>query len=174
MKNNPHNSPGNPAFAGPARCLILLLTGVSLLAGCGFHLRGNIDLPTGLARVYVAGADRDLVDRISDGLAKSGAEVTDSAHGVAIIVLSESRFERAVLTTDANGRATAYVLHYRVVFGVTAGDGSKLQAAESISLQRAYDYDPNQELQAEQEVRFLKTEMRREAVLRMLRRLGRL
>ena len=178
MQHNPRIFPGNPAFASPARRLMLLLTGLSLLAGCGFQLRGDIDLPPELARVSVVGADRDLVDRLSDALAQRGATVTDSAAGVATIDLRESRFAREVLTTDSDGRATAYTLHYRVVFGVTAGDdtpiSTPLQAAESISLKRAYDYAPNQELQAEQEVRFLKTEMRREAVLRMLRRLSRL
>ena len=157
---------------------MLLLTGLSLLAGCGFQLRGNIDLPPELARVSVVGADRDLVDRLSDALAQRGATVTDSAAGVVTIDLRESRFTREVLTTDIDGRASAYTLLYRVVFGVTTGDdtpiSASLQAAESLSLKRAYDYAPNQELQAEQEVRFLKTEMRREAVLRMLRRLSRL
>ena len=157
--------------------LTLLLTGLTLLAGCGFQLRGSIDLPPELARVSVVGADRDLVDRLSDALAQRGATVTDSAAGVVTIDLRESRFTREVLTTDIDGRASAYTLLYRVVFGVTAGDtpiAAPLQAAESLSLKRAYDYDPNRELQAEQEVRFLKTEMRREAVLRILRRLSRL
>ena len=178
MKHNPRNFPCNPAFASPARCLMLLLTGLSLLAGCGFQLRGNIDLPPELARVSVVGADRDLVDRLSDALAQRGAAVTDSAPGVATIDLRESRFAREVLTTDTDGRATAYALHYRVVFGVTTGDdtpiSAPLQAAESLTLKRVYDYASDRELQAEQEVRFLKTEMRREAVLRMLRRLNRL
>lgn len=164
-------------FAPPARRfprhLTLLLTGLSLLAGCGFHLRGAIDLPPALARVYVTGADRDLAGRLSDALAGRGA-VVDTAAGAARIDLVEARFEREVLTTDANGRATAYLFRYRVVFDVTGGDGARLQAAESLSLARAFDYDPNYELQIEQEVRFLETEMRREAVLRMLRRLARL
>ena len=113
---------------------MLLLTGLTLLAGCGFQLRGNIDLPPELARVSVVGADRDLVDRLSDALAQRGATVTDSAAGVVTIDLRESRFTREVLTTDINGRATAYALHYRVVFGVTAGDDHRPFASRRVPL----------------------------------------
>ena len=128
-----------------------------------------------LARVYVSGADRDLVERLSDALAERGVVVeSEPGAGAARIDLSEARFERQVLTTDVTGRATAYTFRYRVVFGVTGDGGAVLQPARSITLERAFDYDPNRELQTEQEVRFLETEMRREAVLRILRRLSRL
>ncbi len=177
-----NNQPEIPKTPRPKTLRVAsLLVGLSLLAGCGFHLRGSVDLPPELARVHVSGADRDLVERLSDALVQRGAVVeSEPGAGTAHIDLSEARFERQVLTTDVTGRATAYAFRYRVVFGITGGDdtggddGAILQPARSITLERAFDYDPNRELQAEQEVRFLETEMRREAVLRIVRRLARL
>ena len=152
-----------------------LLAGLSLLAGCGFHLRAAIDLAPELARVYVTGADRDLAQHLGDALALRGALVIDDPEaGATHIDLLEARFERKVLTTNAQGRASAYTLYYRITFRVTGGDGTPLQSDTSIALQRAFDYHHNRELQAEQEVRFLETDLRREAVRRMLQRLARL
>ena len=151
------------------------LAGLSLLAGCGFHLRGTIDLPPELARVYVSGADRDLAEHLADALAMRGAVIMNNPDaGATHIDLTDARFEREVLATDADGRTSAYTLYYRITFRVTGGDGASLQSDTSIALQRAFDYHQNRELQAEQEMRFLETDMRREAVSRMLQRLARL
>ena len=152
--------------------LISLLTCLSL-TGCGFHLRGDIALPSELERVQVTGDDRELVAGLSDALERQGA-VVDSASDSARIDVVAADFQRRVLTTDARGRATAYRLRYRVEFNVTAADGTLLQSAESVTVERAYNYNPNRELQSEQEERFLKSEMSRQAVLRMLQRLARL
>ena len=159
--------------------LTLFLAGLSLLAGCGFHLRGNIDLPAELARVYVSGQDRDLVAQLSEALEQNGAKIVPSGHAAALIDtvlidLGTSHPQRQTLTTDSRGRATAYALHYEVVFSVTGSDGEPLQATQSISLERAFDYDPTRQLQAEQEERFLETQMQREAVARILQRLRRI
>ena len=156
--------------------LALFLAGVSLLASCGFHLRGSIDLPAELARVYVSGQDPDLVEQLSKALEQSGAKIVHSGHAAAlidtaVIDLATSRPQRQTLTTDSRGRATAYALHYEVVFSVTGSDGKPLQPAQSISLERVFDYNPTRQLQAEQEARFLETQMRREAVARIVQRL---
>ena len=163
-----------------AGTLVVLSVAALAATGCGFQLRGNLDLPPELARVYVSGANRDLVDGLSAALAQRGAEVAASVRDAAHIHLVEGDFARRVLTTDPRGRATAYTFRYRVTFRITTAGAADTattdtspQATESIVLQRAFDYDPNRELQAEEEVRFLKTEMRREMLQRLLLRLAR-
>ncbi len=158
---------------------LLAAAGALLLAGCGFHLRGDLtgDLAPELARVQVTGADRDLVARLTEALAQRGAVVVaGSAADAAVINLSAARFQRAALTTDSAGRTSAYALSYEVTFSITAGaaGGAPLQAAQTLSLNRALDYHPNRQLQAEEETRFLETEMRREMVTQILWRLMRL
>ena len=146
-----------------------------LLAGCGFHLRGDLtgDLAPELARVQVTGADHDLVARLTEALAQRGAVVVaGSAADAAVINLSAARFQRTALTTDSAGRTSAYALSYEVTFSITAG--AALQAAQTLSLNRALDYHPNRQLQAEEETRFLETEMRREMARRILQRLARI
>lgn len=157
-----------------SRRLVLLLIGSSFLTGCGFRLRGNIELPPALTQVYITGSDRDLVQQLSRALEKSGATIMDSGEGAAVINMTTSNFERKLRTTDASGRATAYSLKYDVVYNLTDSSGDRLQSAESIALLRTLDYDPTQQLQAEDEARFLIEEMQQEVVVQMLRRLSRI
>lgn len=157
-----------------SRRLVLLLTGLSLLTGCGYHLRGNIELPPELTQVYITGPDRDLVQQLSKALEQSGATIMESGKGAAVINMTTSEFERKLRTTDASGLATAYSFKYDVTYNLTASDGDRLQSAENIALLRTLDYDPTQQLQAEDEARFLKEEMQQEVVVQMLRRLSRI
>ncbi len=154
--------------------LVALLTGISLLASCGFHLRGNIELPPELATVYISGPDRELVEELSDALEQSGADVVDQKSGAAHINMSEAEFERDVRTTDSDGLATGYTFLYRVVYNATSATGDRLQSSEKFTQSRTIDYDPEQQLQAEREGEFLKEEMQREIVVQMLRRLARI
>ncbi len=167
------------------RPALLACLSLPLMAACGFHLRGDLDLPPELARVQVTGADRELVESVSAALARVGAIVVDSASASFTdstdsthLAVRAAPLERAVLTTDANGRATAYTFSYTVFYTVTVsgsdGDGESARPTQSVSLQRSFDYAPTQQLQSEQEELFLASEMRREAAARIVRRLARL
>ena len=164
------------------RSALLACLSLPLITACGFHLRGDLDLPPELARVQVTGADRELVESVSEALARVGAILLDSdsdhtsSAPSARLALRAAPLERAVLTTDANGRATAYTFSYTVFYTVTVSGGGSESArpTQSVSLQRAFDYAPTQQLQSEQEELFLASEMRREAAARIVRRLARL
>ncbi len=149
----------------PTSRLALLLTSLSLLTACGFHLRGDIDLPPALAQVHIIGADRDLVDLLTNALQQNGARVTDTQADATVITVTTSRFQRNTLATDSAGLASVYRVDYQVTFTVTD------HTAQTITQQRTYNYDPTQQLQSEQEERFLQTEMQREVVMQIVRRL---
>lgn len=158
--------------------LLLILVSFSLVTSCGFQLRGNLDnsnrvnLISQLAQVYIAGDDPELVERLSDLLFARGINIVDSKTGNAIINLSTNQFQRSALTTDISGQASAYTFRYEVVVTVTAHDGEELQAAQTISVERAYHYDSTKQLQADEETRFLKTSMRDEVIEQILWKLA--
>ena len=148
--------------------LLLPVLSMLLLAGCGFQLRGA-QLPPEFSRVAVVGDDRDLVVGLEKALARYA--LVEAAHGQhdAQIDISQSEFSRKVLTTDANGRANSYALHYQIAFSITVG--GELGINDSFALQRVYRYEPLRQLQAEREIAFLQTDMRDDAVARILNRL---
>lgn len=162
----------------PKSHFLWLFISVAVLASCGFHRRGDLDFPPQWMRIYVVGADRELVVQLSIALRYSGVQVVDSSTSAARIAsaaridLTDSQFERTVLTTDSSGRATAYQLHYLLTATLISRDGKALPPAQSISLRRAYQYSPSQQLSAEAEYNFLKTALRGEAVSQILRRLA--
>lgn len=157
------------------RRLLLILTCFSLVSGCGFALRGNVTLPDSLNKLALIGGEQELNQELEDALEVAGVTIVDEGDETAsTMTFSVAELEREVRTTDANGLATAYDLRYRVAYDVRDSAGEELQINQTLIQTRVFDYDPLQQLQAEEEEQFLREEMRQELVLQILRRLSRI
>ncbi len=152
--------------------LILTLGAALLAAGCGFHLRGKVELSPQLQSVYVEGSDPLMVSDLKQSLDFSGANVVTAPEGATAAVLLDSRYERVVRTLNARGLATGYVLRYDARFRVVSRDGEQLYESPTITLKRNFDFDANEVLQKEGEEEFLKEDMRKQIVQRMMRQLS--
>ncbi|MBK1631784.1 hypothetical protein CKO31_13775 [Thiohalocapsa halophila] len=133
---------GSRSWLAPALVLLAVLAGVQL-GGCGFHLRGAVDIPPALSPVYVRGGG--LVGRSIEGrLVGSGVPSTRQASeaGLIIDVLSEERSSR-VVAVDRDGKALAYMLTYRARFRVTDGTGAALIEPQTLALERTFDDNPD-------------------------------
>jgi len=114
------------------------LLAVLLLAGCGFHLRGSVELPAAMASTYVDGERYpDLVRSLRDQLQDSNVHLVESAATATarIHLLSETR-SRRILSVDTNGQANAYELVYQVRFELLDADGKILLPAQTLSRSR--------------------------------------
>ncbi|WP_455197948.1 LPS-assembly lipoprotein LptE [Kaarinaea lacus] len=149
--------------------LILLLL---LLTGCGFHLRGSVELPPEMKEINVvdAGGETLIAPDLRDALRDRAVQVVDSA-GMTLRVRSES-YSRRVLSVDSSGRALEYGLTYKVRVRLQAADGAVWVADELITIQRDLRFDPTAVLASSGEEALLQDEMRREAVQRILRLLS--
>jgi LPS-assembly lipoprotein len=119
----------------------LLLAGV--LAGCGFELRGAVDVPPGLSPVYVQGGG--LVGRsIETRLEGGGVPVTrtPAEAGLVIDILSQDRGSR-VVAVDSRGKALAYMLTYRVRFAARDRSGTEIIEPQVLTLDRTFDDNPD-------------------------------
>ena len=154
--------------------LVLIYSVVALLTGCGFRLRGSIELPAELTEVAIEGArpDGDLGIALRNGFARVGGRVVDSAEiARSVLVITRDSSDRRVLSVDSIGQANEYELAYTLGFRLDDPDGNNRVVQQSISLRRQYRFDPTQTLaKADEEVRLVR-EMREEAVRQMLRRL---
>ncbi len=123
--------------------LALLAMLVAGLHGCGFQLRGAVDIPPGLSPVYVRGGG--LVGRsVEARLAASGVPSTRSAAdaGLVIDILSENRNAR-VVAVDQNGKALGYMLTSRVRFSVVDSSGAAIIEPQELTLDRTFDDNPD-------------------------------
>ena len=153
--------------------LMLALTLATLVAGCGFHLRGKIDLPAHLSTYFVKGTDAELRAQLEDALVFSGADIVDDETlADAVLDLIDIAFLRQVRSLDNRGLATGYELTYSVKFEMHEAEGKVLLEESAISLSRALAFDGTQILQVENEQQFLREDMQREMAQRILQRLA--
>jgi len=154
--------------------VLLLIYSVALLSGCGFHLRGDIDLPEEMSEVTLAGThpNGELGVAVRNGFARLGGQVVDSGSGArSVLVITQDSYSRRVLSVDSIGQANEYELAYTLGFRLDDADGAIRVVQQSINLRRQYRFDPNLTLsKADEEARLVR-EMRQDAARQLLRRL---
>ncbi|MEE9446327.1 MAG: LPS assembly lipoprotein LptE [Arenicellales bacterium] len=156
------------------RSIILFILAASLFsAGCGFHLRGKINVPDSLLRMHIAGNDVELIEKVGDALAFSSVAIVDEADGVAVLDMSKTTYEKEVNATNGNGIATSYKLNYTVDYDIIDAQENSVQKHQ-LSQSRVLAYDVANILLFEREEAFLKEDMQKELVSAMLRRISRI
>jgi len=153
---------------------IFLLTVVLItaLSACGFHLRGSVQLPPELVTINVQDAkpSTDIAPVLRTALRNAGVQISGSAP--MLLQLNAEQYGKRVLSVDSVGRAQEYGLSYTVRFSLKGRDGAEVWLAEqSVTQTRDLRFDATAVLGTENEEALLKEEMRRDAVLQILRRL---
>lgn len=151
--------------------LVLLLG----LAGCGFHLRNKLMLPTDTAPVKVVSTApySELVKLLNRSLLASGARLADedtTGPSTQLQVLSE-RWGDLPIAIDSQGRAQEYSLRYAVIFIFRREDGSELVPQQVIELSRDYVSPPTDATGTTTEREILADELRREMSASIIRRI---
>jgi len=144
---------------------------VLLLTGCGFHLRGSVELDTSLQALAVreTGGTTVISAELRRILLAQGVDIRDSAPMV--LQLHSESSGRRVLSVDSQGRATEYDLRYGVTFSLLDVDGVAIIDTETITAHRDMQFDPNAVLGSNTEETRLREDMRREVANRILLRL---
>jgi LPS-assembly lipoprotein len=156
------------------RRLALAAVLAASLAGCGFHIRKEAQLPPSMQRVHIVIADTSsvLAKDLAKALPRSGAQVVDAdGPGVATMKFTANTFSTDVLSVGGNARANEYSLRYHVEFEVTDAAGTALLPKQTIELSREYTFDASQALGVAAENDMLTKELQRDMVDTILRRL---
>ncbi|WP_447730794.1 LPS-assembly lipoprotein LptE [Pseudoxanthomonas suwonensis] len=163
--------------SSPARVLVLL--SVLALAGCGFHLRDRIALPSDAPPVRVLSSTpySTLVTLLERNLRNAGAKLAEEdGEGkypedvLRLEVLSE-RWGDLPIAIDQAGRAQEFSLRYATVFTAVLSDGTVLVPQQSVELARDYVSPPQDATGTSTEREILAEELRREMAASILRRL---
>lgn len=157
------------------RAVVILLVLAMLLASCGFHLRGKIQLPAVFSATHVKGADLSLVNDIKRALRGAGGAIVDEkAEATVSIELLRVKYSRAVRSINKQGIAVGYELQYEVNYRVSGLAKVRLVPDVRIVLKRTLDYGDKkmQILQKGIEENLLKQEMRDEIVRQVIARLA--
>jgi len=151
---------------------ILSLVLILALGACGFQLRGEAQLP--FQALYVDNGGSQVGPDLQRGL-RHGSNVkianTPGEAQAVLQVLGENR-EKRILSLNAAGRVSEYVLFYRLSFRLHDGKGKELMPAQKIELKRDLSFSDAQVLAKEQEEILLYKDMQNDAVQQVIRRLG--
>ena len=143
----------------------------ALLSACGFHLRGQAELP--FETLYIPGANPLVVELKRSVAAASKARVVDTpGDAQAVLGFTQELREKIILSFSAAGRVSEYQLRYRVGFRVTDAKGAQVYLPTSeILLTRDMAYSDAQVLAKETEEALLYRDMQRDMVQQIMRRL---
>ena len=156
------------------RFALIFTISLSLMTGCGFHLRGVIDLPESLSTIYVKAPQVELRDELTNALETSGATVVKNpAADSATISINRAQYRREVRTVDERGKSTGYILFLDVDYTVVDSEGATLIDKTRTTARRDYTFDDTQALVAVRQEGILKEEMREDISQSILRRLAR-
>lgn len=153
---------------------LVLVVSLVVLSGCGFHLRGSIELPEELSEVALEGTrpNGELGVAVRNGFSRVGGQVVDSKTSAqSVLIITQDSSSRRVLSVDSIGQANEYELAYTLGFRLDDPNGVNRVVQQSINLRRQFRFDPDLTLaKADEEARLVR-EMRQDAVRQMLRRL---
>lgn len=179
MKSKLFSSPEKSAPSGGRRCafrisFLAAIGGavlVTLIAGCGWHLRGQRELA--FETVYVQAPETSLFATELRRAIRGGtqARVVDKTADAQITlqIIGETR-TKDILSLTTGGRVAEFALNYRVIFRVYTKSG-ELMAPSDITLRRAITFNDSQVLARESEEALLYRDMQNDAVQQVLRRL---
>jgi len=163
------------------RTFLLLIS--FLLISCGFHLRGTQDLSAVLPEVQIQGTNKhsELGREIIRTLTAAKVNVLDASD--TLLSITQDSFSKRVLSLNSAGQANQYELSYRLSFSLikkikseTKETSEKLKVielipAQNITEKREYLFDANLILAKADEENRLNNDMRKAAMLQLVRRL---
>lgn len=126
---------------------LLLAAALGLLSACGFHLRGEVELPPVMQDTYIDSRDpyTGIARPLRDQLQRSGANVLeDRRQASAILKIVSERSENRVLSVGSSGKATEYELFDEVVFSLNDPAGKVLLKPQTVRMTRDLTFDQNE------------------------------
>jgi len=152
------------------RSLPILAVAASLGA-CGFHMRGEVQLPAAMQRVHLTVADpySPLRRDLEAALTRSGATLVGApGDGVAEISIPAVSIAPIVRSVGANAFVNEFSMVYHVELEVSGPDGKLLLPRETIEHSRQFTFDQTQAIGTSAEQDEIKKEMERDMVQSVL------
>jgi LPS-assembly lipoprotein len=151
--------------------LVRVTLAAALLAGCGFQLRGQAQLP--FETLYIPGGSPFVVELKRNVAAASRTRLVDNAGDAqAVLGFTQELRDKVILSFNTAGRVSEYQLRFRVGFRVTDPKGGQVYLPTSeIFLTRDMGYSDAQVLAKEAEEALLYRDMQSDMVQQILRRL---
>ena len=152
--------------------LWLALIGATLTAGCGFHLRGQIELP--YRSVYVEGGQDGLAAALQAALrlGHAGRLAPSAAQAESVIQILSVQNSKVIVALSGLGQVREYQLQYRVQYQLITPHGKVILAPANLLLARDMTYNDAQVLAKGSEEQLLYRDMQKDAAQQIMQRIA--
>ncbi len=142
-----------------------------MLVGCGYHLRGSIELPPDLKNMYVFGASTPLQTELRALMKASKGYIVSSPNdaGIVVKVLKEDMRNR-VLTIGSTGKSSETELEYFMRFQFYDSKENALMDEQVIEMSREFFNDQTAVLAKGNEEQLIRNEMYKQVARMILAR----
>lgn len=151
---------------------ILLFT--TVIAGCGFHLRGHEPLPVQLHTMYLESNQpySSLTKQLQQTLQSVGVTLTQTAQAAPVTLqLLQDNFTQTTTAIGSGLQTSTYLLNYSISYQLLDNKGRVLQAPQTINTTRNYSITSNQILGDTNVQANLKDEMQRDVIYQLFNHL---
>ena len=110
-----------------------------LLSACGYHLRGALQLPEAMKKIYVSGASAELSAAIAYTFRSASGELvaTPAEAGMILNVIKED-YQRRTISLSNEGYSNEYELIYRLTFDLLDKNGDELVTKQTVESSKSY------------------------------------
>jgi LPS-assembly lipoprotein len=145
-----------------SRVLTLLLVLTALLSsGCGYHLRGEANLPPEMQKTQLIINDEysTLARRLRVMLERSGVEFVAADQASAILEIPQNQIVTEVLTIADNARVREYRVTATLRFRLTDTRGQELIGWQTLRQSREISFDEQRILASSREQEYLREDL---------------
>jgi LPS-assembly lipoprotein len=121
----------------------LALIALTLVAGCGFHLQGELTTPAAMQRTYIDAVERNsrFHRELQAQLRAAGVQLVElPTEATAVLTISIDETDQRVLSVSTRNVPTEFEVYYTVEYSVISGE-ENLLAPQYLTLTRDYTYD---------------------------------
>jgi LPS-assembly lipoprotein len=143
------------------KSIALMLLVAMLNSACGYHLRGEANLPPEMARTQMVIDDdySTLARRVRVMLERSGVEFVAAQQASAILEIPRNEVVTEVLTIADNARVREYRITHTVVFRLTDPAGRELIGWQTLRQAREISFDEQTILASSREQEYLRDDL---------------
>ncbi|WP_431688248.1 LPS assembly lipoprotein LptE [Hahella sp. NBU794] len=155
----------------------LLLAGMAglLVSGCGFHLRGQMELPSSLQALNLScpeGDARVLCGKVRESLQQASVQVSEGGADAPTLAIGSVENSRRAVSLDSSANAAEYELSRKVTFSLTDAQGEPLIQPTSLQQFQSYQYDKLSVLGKEKEENSIRDDLDKLLATEILNRLA--
>ncbi|MEN8800922.1 MAG: LPS assembly lipoprotein LptE [Thiogranum sp.] len=148
---------------------------LALLPACGFHLRGDVELPPALQETYLESRNpyTGMARALRVELEAAGGRIVESSENAsAVLHIVREISENRILSVGSTGKASEYELFNEVVFSLIDAEGKVLIKPQSLRMTRDLVFDETELLGKISEAEGIHRQMRRNLARQIIIRIG--